>query len=68
MIRLNIKKSMSPQTKGCIKNFNKMNEQEFMNKYSVSKKRYAKRVIKHGDPYNKSLLSKFGIWLSKRNK
>lgn len=47
-------------TKKVIDNFNEMNAQEFMNKYSGSKALYCKRVMKYGDPYMNAPLAKIG--------
>lgn len=48
---LKISEGDSLTTKKVKNDYNKMTDQEFMNKYSTSKKTYAKRVEKHGDPY-----------------
>ena len=49
--QLKISESDSATTKKVKNDYNKMTDQEFMNKYSTSKKTYAKRVEKQGDPY-----------------
>lgn len=51
---------MSSTTKKVINNYNKMSDDEFKSKYQTSKKTYAKRVKKYGDPYMNSPLAKFG--------
>ena len=40
------------------KDWNKMDDRSFRQKYQVSKEAYARRVEKHGDPYAKTLKSK----------
>lgn len=40
--------------------YNRMSDDEFMRTYHTSKKRYAKRVEKYGDPYMNSPLAKYG--------
>lgn len=51
---------MSSTTKKVIDNYNKMSDNEFKSKYQTSKKTYAKRVKKYGDPYMNAPLAKFG--------
>ena len=60
--------TMSKVTKEVITNFNKLSDQAFMNKYSISKFRYFKRVKKYGDPYMKAPLAKIGKFLLKLQK
>lgn len=62
---IQITKNMSNVTKKAVANFNRMSEQEFLMKYSVSKARYLKRVIKYGDPYMNAPLAKIGKFLEK---
>jgi len=57
--------SMSTVTKRVVDNFNKMSDIQFMAKYSCSKLKYFKRVMKYGDPYMNSPLAKLGKFLSK---
>lgn len=49
--RLTAPANASAVTKRVIGDYNRMSEQEFRNTYSVSKKTYANRVEKKGDPY-----------------
>ena len=44
--------------------YNRMSDAEFMRKYQTSKKKYAKRVEKYGDPYMNGPLAKIGKKLS----
>lgn len=46
--------------------FNVLTDQQFLNKYAVSKMVYHKRVLKYGDPYMRAPLAKIGKWLTKR--
>lgn len=50
----------SSTTKKVIDDYNKMDDKEFKGKYQTSKKTYAKRVEKYGDPYMNSPLAKIG--------
>jgi len=50
-------------TKKVIKDLGTLTDQQFINKYKVSKSRYTKRLIKYGDPYMKSPLAKIGKFL-----
>lgn len=52
-----ILKTDSSVTKRVKADFNNMTDQEFMNKYKGSKKRYQKRVKKYGDPYKHTINS-----------
>lgn len=45
--------------------FNMLTDQEFLNKYAVSKTIYLKRVLKYGDPYMRAPLARLGKLLSK---
>lgn len=45
--------------------FNMLTDQEFLNRYAVSKMVYLKRVLKYGDPYMNAPLAKLGKWLNK---
>ena len=54
-------------TKKVINDHNTMTDQQFKNKYAVSKQRYAKRVEKYGDPYMNSPLAKMGKSMAKNN-
>lgn len=56
--QLGYSKSDSPMTKRVKKDYNSMDNREFKGKYGVSKKKYAKRVEKYGDPYMNSPYSK----------
>ena len=58
--KLTTASNVSSQTKKAVADYNRMNDQQFKNKYSVSKKQYAKRVQKYGDPYTNSPLAKIG--------
>lgn len=58
--KVHINKHDHSITKKTKNDFNNMNDYEFKNKYHVSKKRYAKRVKKYGDPYKKTIIYKFG--------
>ena len=57
--------SMSNVTKKVIDDFNRMGNKQFTAKYSCSKRRYAKRVARYGDPYMNSPLAKIGKFLNK---
>lgn len=61
-------KNDSSVTKKVKKDFNELSEQQFRSKYQVSKKRYAKRVKKYGDPYMNSPLAKMGKKLEERQR
>ena len=58
-----LNEEISEVTKKVIENFNSMNERESMNKYSTSKRFYAKRLEKYGDPYMNAPLAKIGKFL-----
>lgn len=64
--------SMTPNSKDSyttkkIKNdYNQLNDKEFFKKYMTSKKTYAKRVSKYGDPYKHSPMAKIGKKVVKR--
>ena len=60
-----MKKGLSDITKKVIKDLAKLTDQQFMNRYSVTKSRYMKRLIKYGDPYMKSPLAKLGKFLKR---
>lgn len=64
-MKLGIEKGMSEVTKKVIQDFNTLSDQDFMNKYTVDKIKYAKRVLKYGDPYMNAPLAKFGKLLIK---
>lgn len=49
--RLSYPEGASRTTKRVIDDYNSMDEQQFMNKYSGSKDEYSKRVVRYGDPY-----------------
>lgn len=66
--QLEYSKSDSAITKKAKLDYNSMSDSEFMKKYQVSKKTYAKRVAKYGDPYANAPLAKFGKQLSERSK
>ena len=66
--RLNHLPGDSSVTKRVKNEYNSLNDQQFKSKYRVSKKVYAKRVKKYGDPYMNSPLAKFGKKMSARNK
>lgn len=57
---LTTNKSMSSVTKKVIKDYNTMDDAAFAGKYHGTKKTYAKRVAKYGDPYMNAPLAKFG--------
>lgn len=65
---LDYPKKSSATTRKAIDDYNSMDDQTFMNKYSVSKKRYAKRVAKYGDPYMNAPLAKMGKKLEAKQK
>lgn len=54
----------SAVTKRVKLDFNKLTDQEFLRKYTVSKAVYLKRVLKYGDPYMRAPLARIGKWLS----
>lgn len=54
----------SAKTKQAKRDLEQMSDQEFMNKYSVSKQTYRKRVEKYGDPARNSPLARVGNKLS----
>ena len=56
-------KGLSNVTKKVIEDLRKLTDQQFMNRYSITKSRYTKRLIKYGDPYMKSPLAKLGKFL-----
>jgi hypothetical protein len=56
---------ISSVTRKVIKDLGKLTDQQFMNRYKVSKSRYTKRLIKYGDPYIKSPLAKIGKFLKR---
>lgn len=62
--KLNISKYDSSVTKRVKKDYNELDDETFMRKYAVSKKEYAKRVEKYGDPYMNSPLAKIGKTLA----
>lgn len=66
--QLGHRKGDSSVTKKVKNDYNSMSNKEFKSKYQVSKKRYAKRVEKYGDPYMNSPLAKAGKKLSAVNK
>ena len=60
-----MEKGLSEVTKKAIKDLSKLTDQQFMNRYSITKSRYTKRLIKYGDPYMKSPLAKLGKFLKR---
>lgn len=70
--KLEISPSDSKVTKRVKSDYNRLTDDEFMRKYSGSKRGYAKRVAKYGDPYKHNTLgralakSKFGERTMKR--
>ena len=56
----------SAATKRVKLDFNKLTNQEFLRKYTVSKVVYLKRVLKYGDPYMRAPLARLGKWLTKK--
>lgn len=58
--QLAINRGDSAVTKRVKKDYNSMPDREFMNKYATSKKTYAKRVQKYGDPNANAPLAKLG--------
>lgn len=52
-------------TKKVKQDYNTLNDIEFFNKYSGTKKAYRKRVEKYGDPYMNAPLAKIGKLLMK---
>lgn len=65
---IKITKDMSDVTKRVVRDFNVMDVQTFRNRYSVSKERYLKRLIKYGDPYMNAPLAKIGKLLNRISK
>lgn len=63
--KLAISASDSKVTKNVKHLYNILTEQEFMNKFSCSKRTYAKRVAKYKDPYMRGTLAKIGKVLAK---
>ena len=57
---LSVSGHVSSTTKKVVSDYNKMNDKEFKGKYQTSKKTYAKRVNKYGDPYMNAPLAKLG--------
>lgn len=66
--KLSISNKDSSVTKRVKNDYNNMDETQFRNKYQVSKKKYAKRVEKYGDPYMNAPLAKIGKKLAKKEK
>ena len=66
--QLGYNKGDSSVTKRVKKDYNSMSDQEFKNKYRTSKKTYAKRVTKYGDPYMNSPLAKAGKKIADRDR
>lgn len=64
-VKLVAKAGVSSVTKKAIDDHNSLTEPQFQAKYAVSKKTYAKRVEKYGDPYMNSPLAKIGKKLAK---
>ena len=56
----------SAVTKRVKLDFNKLTDQEFLRKYTVSKVVYLKRVLKYGDLYTRAPLARLGKWLTKK--
>ena len=56
--KLPIDKNDHPVTKQTKKEFNSMSDKEFFQKHAVTKKVYAKRVAKYGDPYRGSRVAR----------
>lgn len=65
--QLGYDKKDSSVTKRVKKDYNTMSDKEFMKKYQTTKKAYAKRVAKYGDPYMNSPLAKMGKKLKDKN-
>lgn len=55
----------SAVTKRVKLDFNTLTDQQFLNKYAVSKMIYLKRVLKYGDPYMRAPLARLGKLLAK---
>lgn len=66
--QLGYNKKDSSVTKRVKKDYNTMSDKEFMKKYQTTKKTYAKRVAKYGDPYTNSPLAKMGKKLKDKNR
>lgn len=62
--QLGYRKGDSSVTRKVKDDYNKMSDKEFRSKYRASKKTYAKRVEKYGDPYMNAPLAKLGKKLS----
>lgn len=58
--KLKPNKSDSAITKRVKNDYNNMDDKQFKSKYHTSKKTYAKRVNKYGDPYKNSPMAKIG--------
>lgn len=52
---------MSKTTQRVIDDYNKLDDNQFKNKYKTTKDVYAKRVEKYGDPYKRAKSVKVGI-------
>ena len=65
---LNYPNKSSATTRRVIDDYNSMSDQEFKNKYSGSKKTYAKRIARYGDPYMNAPLAKMGKKLEAKQK
>lgn len=58
-------KGICAVTRKVIDAYNTLSEQEFMNLYQCTKRVYAKRVARYGDPYMKAPLARMGKILAK---
>lgn len=56
---------ISKVTLKVIENLSKLTEKEFLFKYSCTKAKYLKRLVKYGDPYMRAPLAKIGKFLIK---
>ncbi len=59
-------KGICAVTRKAIDAYNTLSDQEFLNRFACSKRVYAKRVARYGDPYMKAPLARMGKWLAKR--
>lgn len=66
--RLNYPTKSSSTTRKVIDDYNSMSDQQFRAKYQTSKKTYAKRVAKYGDPSRNAPLAKLGKRLAAKEK
>ena len=66
--KLSSSSARTSTTRKVIKDYNSMDDKEFRGKYAVSKKTYAKRVEKKGDPYEARTSGRLGKKLVEKEK